>query len=137
MRREIWIIIGIVVAAMAISYAALSLVLPHTDETAVQVIIGEPTPAPTAQIVYVLIAARDVHRGQRIEAIDVTIMGWPITDEITPPLGALLAESPDSVEALEQVIGRIARMDIIKNQPMLDYFLTPSVMPDALKHPLP
>ena len=130
MRRGLVIVLGIV-AVVAVIYLAMSAVLPHKGAVAPTI---EPPPAPTAQIVYVLVAAKDIRRGQMVQASDVAIMGWPITDEIMPPLGSLLADAPDSEAGLDQVIGRIARTDIVKNQPVLDFMLTPSANngPDAL-----
>lgn len=132
MRQQMLRLGLIVLALTALVYLASSFLLPHKDDQTAVRPTADPTIMPTPQIVYILVAARDIRRGSELQARDVTIMGWPITDQIAPPLGAMVAAAPYDQTTIGQVIGRLARTDIIKNQPVLDYFLTPDMMPDAL-----
>jgi pilus assembly protein CpaB len=86
------------------------------------------TPVPTT--VDVIVAARDIPRGTRLSSSDVTTLPWP--DTVGRPTGAL--EVPLSLDAagLEQVNGRIARVDILQGQPVLDHMLTPGDEPADL-----
>ena len=95
---------------------------------------AEPTaPPPTAPpTVNVLVAARDLPRGARLTVQDVTVIAWPILENAPPPFGALILSNDEGAPGLEQVEGRIARVDILNGQPVLDFMLTPGQDPTAL-----
>jgi pilus assembly protein CpaB len=84
-----------------------------------------PTPPP---VINIIVAARDIPRGARLSAQDVTTMAWPILVQAPPPAGALLLENG----GLEQVEGRIARVDILNGQPIMDFMITPGDQPTSL-----
>lgn len=86
------------------------------------------TPPPTVNII---VAARDIPRGARLTVQDVSIMRWPLLAEAPPPIDALVVAEGDGA-GLEQVEGRIARVDIITGQPVLDFMLTPGDEPTSL-----
>jgi pilus assembly protein CpaB len=83
------------------------------------------TPAPTINII---IASRDIPRGTRLSISDVTTIAWPIIADAPPPFGALVVGDVEGA-GLEQVEGRIARVDILAEQPVLDFMLTPDDQP--------
>jgi len=84
-----------------------------------------PTPPP---VINIIVAARDIPRGARLSTEDVTTMAWPILVQAPPPAGALLLENG----GLEQVEGRIARVDILSGQPVMDFMITPGDQPTSL-----
>ncbi len=88
-----------------------------------------PTVPPTSNVI---VAARDIPRGARISVQDVTIMPWPLLAEAPPPPGALIVGTEEGMPGLEQVENRIARVDILNGQPVLDFFLTPGDEPTSL-----
>lgn len=85
-----------------------------------------PTPPPTIDII---VAARDIPRGAQLTANDVTILRWPILAEAQPPIDVLVV---DDNAGLDQVDDRIARVDIISGQPILDFMLTPGDQPTGI-----
>ncbi len=87
-----------------------------------------PTPTPEPQTMSIIIAARDIPRGSRLTAQDVTIMSWPLIESAPPPYGALVVGDEQGA-GLDQVEGRIARVDIIYEQPVLDFMITPGDEP--------
>lgn len=89
-----------------------------------------PTPT-TVPVVNIIVAARDIPRGARLTAQDVTIMRWPELAEAPRPIDALVVAEGDPT-GLEQVNGRIARVDIITGQPVLNFMLTPGEDPSGL-----
>ncbi|GAB4474627.1 MAG: hypothetical protein Kow00124_14770 [Anaerolineae bacterium] len=89
-------------------------------------VIPTPTQPPTVDII---VAARDIPRGARLSAQDVTILRWPVLTEAPPPIDALVVTGD---AGLEQVEDRIARVDIITGQPVLDFMLTPGDQPTSL-----
>lgn len=91
--------------------------------------VPSPTPPPT---INVIVAARDIPRGTRLGLQDVTILGWPDLAEAPPPPNALIVGITEDAAGLEQVEGRIARVDILNGQPVLDHMLTPGDEPTSL-----
>ncbi len=87
-----------------------------------------PTPTPEPQTMSIIIAARDIPRGSRLTAQDVTIMSWPLIEAAPPPYGALVVGDEQGA-GLDQVEGRIARVDILYEQPVLDFMITPGDEP--------
>src|SRR5574341_950442 len=78
--------------------------------------IPTPTPPPT---VPVIVAARDIPRGARLTAQDVTIMRWPVLADAPPPPNALIPdedpEDPSVIQlSVERMIeGRITRLSSV------------------------
>lgn len=89
----------------------------------------EPTAPPSSNIV---IANRDIRRGTRLDEADVTLMAWPMFEDAPPPAGTMVVDTGDPAEAAALVQGRIARVDILRGQPILDHMLTPGADPDAI-----
>jgi pilus assembly protein CpaB len=92
----------------------------------------EPTAAPTATpppTLPIIVAARDIPRGARLTAQDVTVMRWPLLDEAPPPVGVLVVSDDPNGAGLEQVDGRIARVDILNGQAVLEFMITAGDQP--------
>ena len=92
----------------------------------------EATPIPTATpppTLPIIVAARDIPRGARLTAQDVTVMRWPLLDEAPPPVGVLVVSDDPNGAGLEQVEGRIARVDILNGQAVLEFMITPGDQP--------
>jgi Flp pilus assembly protein CpaB len=100
-----------------------------TPDPAVATAIPLPTAPP---IVQVIVANRDIARGSRITEGDVTTLAWPVLEEAPPPVGALLVSDEEGGPGLEQVENRIARVDILRGQPLQDFMLTPGSDPVGL-----
>jgi pilus assembly protein CpaB len=82
-------------------------------------------PAGTATI---LVASRDIRRGARLSAEDVQTMAWPVFEDSPLPPGAFEVADAEDVRAVE---GRIARVDILHGQPILDHLLSTGSEPEA------
>ncbi len=91
--------------------------------------VPPPTAPPT---INVIIAARDIPRGARLSAGDVTVMPWPILDQAPPPIDALVVSDQTGGPGLDQVDGRIARVDILNGEPIMNFMLTPGDQPTSL-----
>jgi Flp pilus assembly protein CpaB len=92
----------------------------------------EATPVPTATpppTLPIIVAARDIPRGARLTVQDVTVMRWPLLDEAPPPVGVLVVSDDPNGAGLEQVEGRIARVDILNGQAVLEFMITPGDQP--------
>jgi len=72
-----------------------------------------PTPVPQTQII---VAQHDIRRGARLTQDDVQAADWP--DSMIPPNAYTVGSTPDQ-PGLEQIDGKIARVDILANQPVL------------------
>lgn len=92
--------------------------------------VAEVTATPVPTTVDVIVAARDIPRGTRMSASDVTTIPWP--DSVNLPTGALVVPLSPDAPGLEQVDERIARVDILQGQPVLDHMLTPGDEPTEL-----
>lgn len=131
-RRTGIILIILIIFVLLIGIAALFLLRQPGGP-----IGGEPptavptaTPPPTELII---VAKRDLPRGARLTIDDVDIMAWPILAEAPVPIGALLVGDEEQGGAgLGQVDGRIARVDILMGQPILDFMITPGDEPFGL-----
>jgi Flp pilus assembly protein CpaB len=88
-----------------------------------------PTTPPTVQVI---VAARDIPRGARLSVQDVTVISWPLLAEAPPPTDALIVSSQEGEPGLEQVEDRIARVDILNGQPILNFMLTQGDQPTDL-----
>lgn len=137
-RRTGLILILLIVIVLGVGAAILLFVTglgPLTTTTGTQE-PGEaadttPVPPPPTTV-KVVVAARDIPRGARLTTQDVTIMNWPIVAEAPTPAGAIILDDGEEGPGLEQVEGRIARVDILTGQPVLDHLLTPSDEPTDL-----
>lgn len=87
-----------------------------------------PTQPPTIDIV---VAAQDIPRGRRLTLADLDVMAWPLLSESPPPIGALTLDDEQGA-GLDQIAGRIARVDILAGSPILDNMITPSDQPTNL-----
>ena len=83
---------------------------------------GEPTPTEVPQTTNVIVAARAISRGTRMSASDVTSVEWPLS--VALPAGSLIQGDGVTTAGLEQVEGRVARVDILQGQQVLDSMLT-------------
>ena len=89
-------------------------------EDGVQQAQAQPTAAPTVDVI---VAGRDIPRGSLITADDLDVMSWPVIDDAPPPLGVLVV-SGEGQAGLDQAAGKVARVDILTGQPVLDTMLT-------------
>lgn len=92
--------------------------------------VEEVTATPVPTTVDVIVAARDIPRGTRLSTSDVTTLSWP--DTVKRPTGALEVGMSIDAAGLEQVDGRIARVDILQGQPVLDHMITAGDQPSEL-----
>lgn len=76
-----------------------------------------------ASTIDVIVASRDIPRGKVIEDADVGVMAWPLLEGAEPPLGIIVADEQSG--GVAQVVGRIARMDILSNELILETRITP------------
>lgn len=90
----------------------------------------EATATPEPTTIDVIVAARDIPRGTRLSAEEVTTVAWPET--VPLPTGALTVSLSLDAAGREQVDGRIARVDILNGQPVLDHMITPGDEPTGL-----
>lgn len=90
-----------------------------------------PTPTPPP-VINIIIANRDIPRGARLSEQDVTILAWPEIAEAPLPAEALIVGREEGSPGLEQVNDRIARVDILKGQPISNFMLTPGDEPTSL-----
>lgn len=106
-RSRVLILLGLLLLVGAI---AVLVILPNTlapQPSQEQL----PTPVPEIQTTEILVAAQNIPRGAVISPDAVVPNKWP--NESLPP-GDLIIRSPD------QAVGKIARTDILRGQPMLD-----------------
>lgn len=93
---------------------------------------GQPSGAPQVTTVKIIVAAHDIRRGTRLTDQDVTAMTWPLLPNAPLPANTLMVgETPDQ-PGLEQVNGRVTRVDILENQPVLSNMITPADQPVEL-----
>ena len=83
---------------------------------------GEPTPTEVPQTTSVIVAARAISRGTRMSASDVTSIEWPLS--VPLPAGSMIQGDGVTTAGLEQVEGRVARVDILQGQQVLETMLT-------------
>jgi Flp pilus assembly protein CpaB len=95
---------------------------------------AEPTTAPPPTrppTIDVVVAARDIPRGRRLTLEDLDVMAWPLLAESPPPIGALTLDEEQGT-GFDQIVGRIARVDILVGSPVLENMITPSDQPTDL-----
>jgi Flp pilus assembly protein CpaB len=106
-RSRVLILLGILLLVGAI---AVLVILPQTLSQQQQPQV-QPTPVPEVKMTEILVAAQNIPRGAVISADAVVPSKWP--DDNLPPAD-LIIKTPD------QAIGKIARTDVLRGQPMLE-----------------
>jgi pilus assembly protein CpaB len=122
-RRNLFILVGVVILVVAV-VAVLLLGGGDDDPEPAQDVVQEQTqvpretqgpteepetPVPTQELTQIVVAVQNISRGSEILPDAVRLQFWPV-DAV--PFGALTDP--------EDIIGRIARTDIIVQQPVLD-----------------
>jgi Flp pilus assembly protein CpaB len=105
-RSRVLILLGILLLVGAI---AVLVILPQT--LAPQPPPELPTPIPEVQTTEILVAAQNIPRGAVISPDAVVPSKWP--NDSLPPADLIITDP-------EQVVGQIARTDILRGQPMLE-----------------
>lgn len=109
-RSRVLILLGILLLVGAL---AVLVILPG--------ILGQqppaetPTPVPQIQTTELLMAAQNIPRGAVISSDAVVPTNWP--NDNLPPQDLIITDP-------ELVVGKIARTDILRGQPMLDTLVT-------------
>lgn len=123
-RRGMTVILGIIIIVIVcIGFFQLFRLLQSSDTSGPDIATGDSTPTPIPTTWDVIVAAHDLPRGTRLGLQDVTVAAWPIT--VAMPAGALIIGRDENSAGLEQVKERIARVDILSGQLILDHMLTP------------
>src|SRR5512143_1258682 len=115
-RSRVLILLGILLLVGAI---AVLVILPQT--LAPQPVVEQPTPVPEVQTTELLVAAQNIPRGAVISPDAIVPSKWP--NDSLPPADLIITNPA-------QVIGKIARTDVLRGQPMLDSLIAPD--PKAL-----
>lgn len=128
--RRTGLVLIIVILLVVIIAAGALLLLPGLN------LLGGAPPADTtadggeddvaqapASTIDVVVASRDIPRGKVIEDADVGVMAWPLLEGAEPPLGIIVADEQSG--GMGQVVGRIARVDILSNELILETRITP------------
>jgi pilus assembly protein CpaB len=130
-RRTGVVLIVLIIIVLLVAVGALFLLrfmnpTPATDTTANGQATDEApdNEAPEIDYINVIVADRDILRGTRMSVEDVRIMQWPDLPDAAPPVDALIVGPNEGDPGLEQVEGRIARYDIVTDQPVLNSMLT-------------
>ncbi len=105
-RSRMLILLGILllVGALAVVILSNTLTTPPPAQSS-------PTPIPEVQTTEILVAAQNIPRGAVISPDAVVPSKWP--NDSLPPAD-LITTNPDGV------VGKIARTDILRGQPMLE-----------------
>jgi Flp pilus assembly protein CpaB len=74
----------------------------------------QPTPTPVVETEPIVVALQTIPRGMAIPPDAVEIREWPKTDEFPD----------DAARRLESVVGRVARVDILRQRPVLNSMVT-------------
>jgi Flp pilus assembly protein CpaB len=135
----IFIIIIVLVVVLGGAYLLFTIMNPPPPpgDSSGESPTGDVTVTPPPTTVDVIVASRDIPRGTRLSVpndnptLDVTTIAWP--DTIGRPTGALeVSLATDAPGLVELIDGRIARVDILAGQPVLDHMLTPGDEPTEL-----
>jgi Flp pilus assembly protein CpaB len=105
-RSRVLILLGILLLVGAI---AVLVILPQT--LAPQPAAEQPTPVPEIQTMELLVAAQNIPRGAVISPDAVVPSKWP--KDSAPPADLIVVDP-------EKVVGKIARTDVLRGQPMLE-----------------
>jgi pilus assembly protein CpaB len=105
-RSRVLILLGILLLVGAI---AVLVILPQT--LAPQPAPEQPTAIPEIQTTEILVAAQNIPRGAVISPDAVVPSKWP--NDSLPPADLIIIDP-------EQAVGKIARTDVLRGQPMLE-----------------
>ncbi|HTP08644.1 MAG TPA: SAF domain-containing protein, partial [Anaerolineae bacterium] len=105
-RSRVLILLGILLLVGAI---AVLVILPQT--LAPQPATEQPTPIPEIQTTEILVAAQNIPRGAVISPDAVVPSKWP--NDSLPPADLIITDP-------EKAVGKIARTDVLRGQPMLE-----------------
>ena len=136
-RRTGLILIGVIVVVLLIGLVVV-VVLGRAavgfGQAAAEAQMTELPPPTQPTFTQIVIAAQDIRRGARLSSQMVTTMNWPLIEGIPLPTGSIeIKEGVDSQEQIaDRIEGRIARVDILAGQPVLDHMLTPGQEPFEL-----
>jgi Flp pilus assembly protein CpaB len=108
-RSRTFFLLAIVLVLLAV--AALVL-LPQQQQNNTQV---QPTPVPEIPTTQIVVAAQDIPRGTIIGDDALTLGKWP--DDSLPPSDLTILKP-------EEVLGKRARTDILRGQPVLQSMIT-------------
>jgi pilus assembly protein CpaB len=117
----------VIVVVLIIAIGIIFVISSSANQTS-----SQPTAPPPPVTTNVIVAARDIPRGTRLSVQDVTVVPWPLSPDVPLPAGALVFGTSADTAGLEQVDKRIARVDILQGQPVLDQMLTPGSEPTSL-----
>jgi pilus assembly protein CpaB len=93
---------------------------------------GQEPSSPQVTTVRIIIAAHDIRRGTKLTQDDVTYMAWPELPDTPLPADVLIVGDTPDQPGLDQVVDRVARVDILQNQPVLGNMITPADKPAEL-----
>ncbi|MDY6876862.1 MAG: Flp pilus assembly protein CpaB [Chloroflexota bacterium] len=113
---RVFIIVGVVLFVGALAVGAFFLWSSRQEQTTViGVEEGTPQPEMPKGITDIVVAVQNIPRGMRItEGINaVTLQGWP--EDIVPE---------GAITDLDTVYGRVVRVDIVREMPILEDMLT-------------
>jgi Flp pilus assembly protein CpaB len=105
-RSRVLILLGILLLVGAI---AVLVILPQT--LAPPPAPEQPTPIPEVQTTEILVAAQNIPRGAVISPDAVVPSKWP--NDSLPPADLIIVDP-------EKAVGKIARTDVLRGQPMLE-----------------
>ncbi len=105
-RSRMLILLGILLLVGAL---VVLVILPQT--LAPQAPVESPTPIPEVQTTEILVAAQNIPRGAVISPDAVVPSKWP--NDSLPPADLIITNP-------EEVVGKIARTDVLRGQPMLE-----------------
>jgi Flp pilus assembly protein CpaB len=108
-RSRTLILLGIVLLLGAVAVLVL---LPQQQQNNAQVL---PTPVPEIPTTQIVVAAQDIPRGTIIGDDALTLGKWP--DDSLPPSDLTILKP-------EEVLGKRARTDILRGQPVLQSMIT-------------
>lgn len=115
-RSRVLILLGILLLVGAL---AVLVILPQT--LGPQPTVVPETPIPEIQTTEILVAAQNIPRGAVISPDAVVPSKWP--NDSLPPADLIITDP-------EKVVGKIARTDVLRGQPMLESLIAPD--PKAL-----
>lgn len=110
-RSRTLILFGIVLLLGAVAVLVL---LPQQQQNNSQAQV-QPTPIPEIPTTQIVVAAQDIPRGTIIGDDALTLGKWP--DDSLPPLDLTILKP-------EEVLGKRARTDILRGQPVLQSMIT-------------
>lgn len=125
-RRVLLLLLAVVIiGGAALVYLVLGPQLNPPPPTAqpgltgpgAQPVVNTPTPV---QISPILVAAQDLPRGNKITQDGLEVQNWPTSSVPRYAIGANPNDPADLQRAYAEVVGKIARTDIPRGQPLLN-----------------